>query len=151
MHGAVLLDAADRPLRPAILWNDGRAAAECEALQAAIPNLGHIAGVIAMPGLTAPKLLWLAHHEPALFTQTAHILLPKDYVRLKLTGDHVTDPTDAAGTLLLDEASRDWSPELLTACGLTHAQMPRIADGTAPAAACFPPSPPNGACPPTPS
>jgi xylulokinase len=130
MHGTVLLDADNRPLRPAILWNDGRATAECEALQAAIPTLGHIAGVTAMPGLTAPKLLWLAHHEPAIFTQTAHILLPKDYVRLKLTGDHVTDPTDAAGTLLLDEASRDWSPELLSACGLNRAQMPRITDGT---------------------
>lgn len=138
MHGAVLLDTADRPLYPAILWNDGRATAECEALQAAIPSLGSIAGVVAMPGLTAPKLLWLAHHEPALFAEVAHILLPKDYVRLKLTGDHVTDPTDAAGTLLLDQANRDWSPELLTACGLTPAQMPRISDGTVPASRLLP-------------
>jgi xylulokinase len=138
MHGAVLLDAADHPLRPAILWNDGRAAAECQALEAAVPSLGRIAGIGAMPGLTAPKLLWLANHEPAVFAETAHILLPKDYVRLKLTGDRVTDPTDAAGSLLLDEASRDWSPELLTACGLDRTQMPRIAEGTEAASRLLP-------------
>ena len=95
-----------------------------------VPDLGRIAGVPAMPGFTAPKLLWLAAHEPELFARIAKVLLPKDYVRLQLTGEHVTDPCDAAGTLWLDEARRAWSPEILAATGLTLAQMPRIVEGS---------------------
>lgn len=132
MHGAVLLDAADRVLRPAILWNDGRAHAECELLQERLPELGRLAGVPAMPGFTAPKLLWLAAHEPELAAKVAKVLLPKDHVRLRLTGEHVTDMSDAAGTLWLDQARRAWSPELLAAGGMAEAQMPRLVEGSAP-------------------
>jgi xylulokinase len=133
MHAAVLLDSADRPLRPAILWNDGRAQAECRLLMERVPDLGRIAGVPAMPGFTAPKLLWLAAHEPEVMARTARLVLPKDYVRLHLAGEHATDPCDAAGTLLLDEARRDWSPELLAASCVAAAQLPRLAEGSAPA------------------
>ncbi|UEM25022.1 xylulokinase (plasmid) [Skermanella mucosa] len=138
MHGAVLLDAADRPLRPAILWNDGRAAAECAELERLVPGLGRIAGITAMPGLTAPKLLWVRRHEPDLFGRIRRVMLPKDYVRLKLTGESVTDPSDAAGSLLLDEAERTWSPALLAACGLGAENMPRLAEGTEPAGTLSP-------------
>lgn len=109
MHGAVLLDAADRVLRPAILWHDGRAEAESRLLEERVPGLGRIAGVPAMPGLTAPKLVWLRAHEPEMAARVARVLLPKDYLRLRLTGEHVTDMSDAAGTLWLDQAKRDWS------------------------------------------
>src|ERR1700756_1975130 len=132
MHGAVLLDSEDRVLRPAILWNDMRAVEECEELLRRAPDLHRIAGNLAMPGFTAPKLLWVARHEPDIFRQTACVLLPKDYLRLQLTGDKVSDPSDAAGTLWLDVAKRDWSDTLLAACDLTRAQMPRLAEGSAP-------------------
>ncbi|HEX6011191.1 MAG TPA: xylulokinase [Geminicoccaceae bacterium] len=138
MHAAVLLDAADRPLRPAILWNDGRAHAECRLLMERVPDLGRIAGVPAMPGFTAPKLLWLAAHEPEVMARMARLVLPKDYVRLHLAGEHATDLCDAAGTLLLDQARRDWSPELLAACGISAARLPRLAEGSAPAGALRP-------------
>jgi xylulokinase len=131
MHGAVLLDAADRVLRPAILWNDGRAHAECRLLHERLPDLGRLAGVPAMPGFTAPKLLWLGAREPEVAARVAKVLLPKDYVRLRLTGEHVTDMSDAAGTLWLDQARRDWSPELLAAGGMASAQMPRLVEGSA--------------------
>lgn len=131
MHGAVLLDAADRVLRPAILWNDGRAHAECRMLEERVPDLGRIAGVPAMPGFTAPKLLWLAAHEPEILPRITRVLLPKDYVRLRLTGEHVTDMSDAAGTLWLDQARRAWSPEVLAATGLAARQMPRLVEGSA--------------------
>lgn len=131
MHGATLLDAADRPLRPAILWNDGRSVAECAALEAAVPDLRAIAGNIAMPGFTAPKLCWVRDHEPDVFAQVATVLLPKDYVRLKMTGDKASDLSDSAGTLWLDVAARRWSGTLLDACGLTEAQMPRLFEGSA--------------------
>ena len=132
MHGAVLLDAADAVLRPAILWNDGRSHAECDELTAAAPHLHDIAGNLAMPGFTAPKLLWVRKHEPDVFARVASVLLPKDWLRLQLTGDKVTDPSDAAGTLWLDVARRDWSNELLAACGLTRAHMPRVVESNAP-------------------
>ncbi|MEK0083512.1 xylulokinase [Benzoatithermus flavus] len=133
MHGAVLLDAEDRVLRPAILWNDARAVVECRVLEERVPGLGRIAGVPAMPGFTAPKLLWLRTHEPEVATRIARVLLPKDYVRLQLTGEHVTDLSDAAGTLWLDEARRAWSPEILAASGLTLAHVPRLVEGSDPA------------------
>ncbi|MFG6490605.1 xylulokinase [Roseateles sp. BYS78W] len=132
MHGAVLLDAADAVLRPAILWNDGRCHAECAELEAAAPALHDIAGNLAMPGFTAPKLLWVRKHEPAVFARVASVLLPKDWLRLQLTGDKVSDPSDAAGTLWLDVARRDWSDELLAATGLTRAHMPRLVEASEP-------------------
>ncbi len=131
MHGATLLDADDRPLRPAILWNDGRCFAECEALERAVPDLRTISGNIAMPGFTAPKLLWVREHEPEVFAKIATVLLPKDYVRLLMTGDKASDLSDSAGTLWLDVGGRCWSDEILTACGLTQAQMPALYEGTA--------------------
>lgn len=130
MHGATLLDADDKPLRPAILWNDGRCFAECDALERAVPNLRAISGNIAMPGFTAPKLLWVREHEPDVFAKIATVLLPKDYVRLLMTGDKASDLSDSAGTIWLDVAGRCWSDELLAACGLTQAQMPRLYEGT---------------------
>jgi xylulokinase len=132
MHGAVLLDRADRVLRPAILWNDMRSADECAALTARAPDLHTLAGNLAMPGFTAPKLLWVARHEPERFDATACVLIPKDYLRLRLTGDKVSDPSDAAGTLWLDVGRRDWSDALLDAGGMRRAQMPRIVEGNAP-------------------
>ncbi len=131
MHGATLLGADDRPLRPAILWNDGRGHAECAALEAAVPDLRSIAGNIAMPGFTAPKLAWVRAHEPEIFAATRSVLLPKDYVRLVMTGEKISDMSDSAGTLWLDVARRDWSDELLAATGLDRSQMPRLVEGSA--------------------
>jgi xylulokinase len=130
MHGATLLGSDDRPLRPAILWNDGRSFAECAALEAALPSLHQITGNIAMPGFTAPKLLWVREHEPQTFAQVATVLLPKDYVRLRMTGDKASDLSDSAGTLWLDVAGRRWSETVLDACGLSAAQMPRLYEGS---------------------
>lgn len=130
MHGAVCLDHDDKPLRPAILWNDGRAASECAALEAAEPRLREISGNIAMPGFTAPKILWLKRHEPEVYAHIDTVLLPKDYLRFRLTGHHVSDMSDAAGTLWLDVAARDWSDDLLDATGLTRAHMPRLVEGS---------------------
>ncbi|HKR41167.1 MAG TPA: xylulokinase [Paraburkholderia sp.] len=138
MHGAVLLDAHDNVLRPAILWNDMRAVDECAELTARAPQLHRIAGNLAMPGFTAPKLLWVARHEPQIFRATACVLLPKDYLRLQLTGGKVSDPSDAAGTLWLDVAKRDWSDALLDACNMTRAQMPALAEGSAPSGTLLP-------------
>ncbi len=142
MHGAVCLDAALAPLRPAILWNDTRAAAECAALESALPTLREITGNVAMPGFTAPKLLWLRTHEPDLFARIAMVLLPKAYLRLKLSGTRastlIEDMSDAAGTLWLDVAARDWSDAALAATGLTRAHMPALAEGNAPAGTLSP-------------
>jgi xylulokinase len=132
MHGATLLDAQDRPLRPAILWNDGRSARECIDLERREPASRAITGNIMMPGFTAPKLLWVARHEPEIFRRTACVLLPKDYVRLKLTGEKVSDMSDAAGTGWLDVGRRDWSDALLAATDLNRGHMPRLVEGTAP-------------------
>jgi xylulokinase len=129
MHGAVLLGADHRPLRPAILWNDGRAAAECAALEQAEPASRAITGNAAMPGFTAPKLLWVRAHEPDIFRRTALVLLPKDYVRLRLTGEAATDTSDASGTLWLECGARRWSDRMLDACGLRRAHMPRLHEG----------------------
>ncbi len=132
MHGAVLLDSADRVLRPAILWNDVRSGEECIALQQHVPQLSQITGNVAMPGFTAPKLLWVARHEPQLFSRIAKVLLPKDYLRLLLTGDYVSDMSDASGTLWLDVAKRDWSDVMLDATGLNRSHMPKLIEGSAP-------------------
>jgi len=130
MHGAVLLDAANRPLRPAILWNDGRSYREAQELGAQHPELSRAMGVIPMPGFTAPKLAWLARHEPETFRAVRKVILPKDYIRLKLIGDVVTEMSDAAGTWWLDEARRDWSDAALAATGLTRDHMASLVEGS---------------------
>ncbi len=130
MHGAVCLDHDDHVLRPAILWNDGRAAAECVAMEAGEPRLREVAGNIAMPGFTAPKILWLKHHEPEVYARIDTVLLPKDYIRFRLTGHHVSDMSDASGTLWLDVSARDWSDDLLEATGLNRGHMPRLVEGS---------------------
>jgi xylulokinase len=131
MHGATVLGADDKVLRPAILWNDGRSFAECAELERIEPRSRAITGNLAMPGFTAPKLAWLRQHEPDLFEQIRSVLLPKDYVRLCMTGDKASDLADSAGTLWLDVARRDWSDAMLAATGLSREQMPRLFEGTA--------------------
>ncbi len=138
MHGAVLLDSADKVLRPAILWNDGRSFAECAELERKLPDFRRRAGNIAMPGFTAPKLMWVAKHEPQIFKQVAHVLLPKDHVRLRLSGEHVGEMSDAAGTLWLDIADRRWDNDLLAASGMKQSQMPRLVEGSAVSAYLLP-------------
>jgi xylulokinase len=126
MHGLVALGADDRPLRPAILWNDGRAQRECERIEERVgaARLIELSGNRALAGFTAPKLLWLAEHEPDLYARIRRVLLPKDYVRLRLCGEHVTDVTDASGTLLFDVAARGWSAELAAALEIDPAWLP---------------------------
>jgi xylulokinase len=131
MHGLVLLDAADRVLRPAILWNDQRTAAECDAIRAAVgpERLVEITGNDALTGFTAPKLVWVRDHEPDVWRRSAHVLLPKDYVRLQLTGEHALDKADGAGTILFDLAGRDWSAEVLGRLDIPPAWLPRTFEG----------------------
>jgi xylulokinase len=129
MHGAVLLDEDGEVLRPAILWNDGRSSEQCARLEAAQPALHRIAGNLAMPGFTAPKLLWVREYEPQVFARIATVLLPKDWLRWKLTGERHTDCSDASGTLWLDVGERRWSDELLAACALSRAHMPLLHEG----------------------
>ena len=131
MHGAVLLDGEGRPLRPAILHNDGRAHAEADALNAAVPGFGTIAGVPAMAGLMAPKLLWLRRHEPQMLDAARHILLPKDYLRFRMTGSFATDMCDASGSLLLDTGARRWSEQIVSACGIAMEVLPAALEGSA--------------------
>ena len=133
MHGLVLLDAADEVIRPAILWNDQRTQAECDAIRAALgpARLVELTGNDALTGFTAPKLAWVRAHEPANWARAAHVLLPKDYVRLRLTGVHAMDKADGAGTQLFDLAARDWSPEMLAALGIDPAWMPPTYEGPA--------------------
>lgn len=129
MHGATLLGPDQAPLRPAILWNDGRSGAECVALEQDVPELHAVAGNLAMPGFTAPKLLWVRRHEPEVFARVRTVLLPKDYVRLRMTGELASDVSDSAGTLWLDVAARAWSERLLAACGLDMRTMPALYEG----------------------
>ncbi len=131
MHGATLLGADDQALRPAILWNDGRSAAQCASLEAAIPDLGQITGNRAMPGFTAPKLQWVRENEPEIFAQVKTVLLPKDYVRLQMTGELASDMSDSAGTLWMDVSARDWSDSMLAATGLDRSHMPKLFEGSA--------------------
>jgi len=138
MHGATLLDPSGKILRPAILWNDGRSTLECGELERREPRSRAITGNIMMPGFTAPKLLWVSRHEPEVFARTALVLLPKDYVRLKLTGEAVSDLSDAAGTGWLDVGRRDWSDEMLAATGLNRSHMPRLVEGSAPSGSLTP-------------
>ena len=129
MHGATLLDKQQRVLRPAILWNDGRCAQECELLEAQVKTSRQITGNLMMPGFTAPKLLWVQRHEPEIFRQVDKVLLPKDYLRLRMTGDFASDMSDAAGTMWMDVAKRDWSDEMLAACHLSRDNMPALYEG----------------------
>jgi xylulokinase len=130
MHGATFVDERGAPLRPAILWNDGRAFAECDELERRVPDFRRRAGNIAMPGFTAPKVLWVAAHEPAVLAAAARVLLPKDFVRLRLSGEAASEMSDASGTLWLDIAKRRWDDELLAACGLKRSHMPRLVEGS---------------------
>ncbi len=131
MHGAVLLDAAGGVLRPAILWNDQRTAAECDEIREAVgaERLIAISGNDALTGFTAPKLLWVRRHEPEVWARVAHVLLPKDYLRYRLTGDYAMDKADGSGTILFDLAARDWSAELLAALRLDPAALPPTYEG----------------------
>jgi xylulokinase len=131
MLGVALLDAADRPLRPALLWNDGRAAAECDAIEQAISGFAKLVGCRAMPGFPAPKLLWLARHEAATLARARHTLLTKDYVRLKLSGEAATDLADGSATLLMDTQAGVWSEEIVHACGVSTEMLPRIVESGA--------------------
>jgi xylulokinase len=128
MHGLVVLDDANRVLRPAILWNDQRTAAECAEIEerVGLERLIALTGNRALTGFTAPKLLWLRRHEPETFARIAHVLLPKDYVRLKLGGEHTTDVADASGTLLFDVAQRRWSDEVCAALEIPREWLPRV-------------------------
>ncbi|WP_045393371.1 xylulokinase [Falsirhodobacter sp. alg1] len=128
-HGATVLDNADNVLRPAILWNDTRGHIEAAAMDAD-PMFRAISGNIMFPGFTAPKLVWMARHEPDLHARVAKVLLPKDYLRLWLTGEHVAEMSDAAGTGWLDTGARDWSDRLLEATGLSRGHMPRLVEGS---------------------
>ena len=130
MHGATLLDEQQKVLRPAILWNDGRCGEECVMLENQVPQSRAITGNLMMPGFTAPKLLWVQRHEPEIFNQIDKVLLPKDYLRLRMTGDFASDMSDAAGTMWLDVAKRDWSDVILAACKLTRAHMPALYEGS---------------------
>src|SRR5271157_3350368 len=130
MHGATLLDRADRPLRPAILWNDGRSFAECVELTRRVPDVEKRTGNLVMPGFTAPKMLWVAAHEPEVAKATKRVLLPKDYVRLRLSGEAVSEMSDASGTSWLDVGKRRWDETLLAATGLSLAAMPRLVEGS---------------------
>ena len=129
MHGATLLDASDEVLRPCILWNDTRSHAEAAEMDAD-PDWRAISGNIVFPGFTAPKLAWVRAHEPAVFDRVAKVLLPKDYLRLWLTGEHVAEMSDAAGTSWLDTGARTWSEDLLAKTGLGLSHMPRLVEGS---------------------
>lgn len=131
MLAALILDDALRPLRPAMLWNDQRAIAECAELLAAVPDIGRRTNGTPDPGITAPKLMWLRKHEPQLMDRARMLLLTKDYVRLALTGEVATEPSDAGGTQLLDVASGSWDPALCAAAGWDPAHLPPVLDSWA--------------------
>ena len=131
MHGAVLLDGTGGVLRPCILWNDVRAVAECLELERAFPALREVTGNAAMPGFTAPKLLWVRRHEPDVFARTATVLLPKAWVRYRMTGEMIEEMSDASGTLWLDVGARDWSDAALAATGMSRDSVPPLVEGNA--------------------
>ena len=131
MHGLVLLDAAGEVLRPSILWNDQRTSAECDAIteRVGFERLLELTGNPALTGFTAPKILWVRENEPEVYAKAAHVLLPKDYIRLLLTGEYATDKAGAAGTLLLDLKTRDWSREVLDALEIPPEWLPKTHEG----------------------
>ena len=132
MHGLVVLDADDNVLRPAILWNDQRTAAECAEIEARVglERLIELTGNRALTGFTAPKLLWLRRHEPEIYARIRHVLLPKDYVRFRLTGERAIDAADASGTLLFDVAGRRWSSEVCEALAIPLEWLPPAYEST---------------------
>lgn len=132
-HGAVLLDSQERVLRPCMLWNDTRAEAECAIFEKRFPQSRSVTGNIAMPGFTAPKLIWVATHEKDIFQKIRRVLLPKAWLRLAMTGDAIEDMSDASGTLWLDVANRCWSEAALSASGLSLSHMPELREGSEPA------------------
>ncbi|PTE10474.1 xylulokinase [Mesorhizobium helmanticense] len=134
MHGATLLDAGAKVLRPCILWNDTRSHVEAAALDAD-PRFRKLTGNIVFPGFTAPKLAWVKNNEPGVFAKVAKVLLPKDFLRLWLTGEHISEMSDSAGTSWLDVGKRRWSAELLAATSLDEDKMPSLVEGTAKAGA----------------
>src|SRR3954470_7358777 len=131
MHGSVFLDASDAVIRPALLWNDQRTAAECDEITERVGErrLVEIAGNPALTGFQAPKIRWLANHEPDAYARVASVLLPKDYVRLMLTGERATDASDASGTLLLDVRARDYSADILDALEIPREWLPQVHEG----------------------
>jgi xylulokinase len=131
MHGLVLLDEAGKVLRPAILWNDQRTQGQCDQIHARIgkEKFIQITGNVALTGFTAPKILWVKENEPDVYAKAKHVLLPKDYIRYKLTGEYALDKADGAGTVLFDLKSRDWSDEVLTALEIPRAWMPETFEG----------------------
>ncbi len=132
MHGLVLLDDAGNVLRPAILWNDQRTQDQCDEIHQKIgrEKFIQITGNVALTGFTAPKILWVKENEPEVFGRAKHVLLPKDYIRFKLTGEYAMDKADGAGTVLFDLRKRDWSDEVLNALGIPQSWMPRTFEGT---------------------
>ncbi|BBF43820.1 xylulose kinase [Lachnospiraceae bacterium KM106-2] len=128
MHGLVILDESDAVIRPAILWNDGRTAKECDYLNNVIgkEQLSKYTANIAFTGFTAPKILWMKANEPELFAKIKKIMLPKDYIAYRLSGVHSTDVSDASGMLLMDVKNKCWSKEMLSICGITEDMMPHI-------------------------
>ena len=129
-HGAVLLDGGGKVLRPCILWNDTRAEAECAIFEHRFPESRAVTGNIAMPGFTAPKLIWVAEHEKDIFAKTRLVLLPKAWLRFAMTGEAIEDMSDASGTLWLDVGQRRWSEEALSATGLSLSHMPELREGS---------------------
>ena len=131
MHGLVLLDEAGQVLRPAILWNDQRTQSQCDEIHARIgrERFIQITGNVALTGFTAPKILWVKQNEPDVYARAAHVLLPKDYIRLRLTGEYAMDKADAAGTVLFDLKTRDWSDEVLATLDIPRTWMPQTFEG----------------------
>jgi len=131
MHGSVFLDGSDRVIRPALLWNDQRTQAQCDRITQSVgeERLISISGNTALTGFQAPKIVWLRDEEPEKYRQVSRVLLPKDYVRLRLTGEYATDASDAAGTLMLDMQARDWSGEILDALEIPQEWMPMVYEG----------------------
>ncbi|MBC7876041.1 MAG: xylulokinase [Anaerolineales bacterium] len=132
MHGLVLLDEVGNVLRPAILWNDQRTQSQCDEIHRRIgkEKFIQIAGNLALTGFTAPKILWVKENEPEIYKKAKHVLLPKDYIRYKLTGEYAMDKADGAGTILFDLKSREWSDEVLSALDIPRAWMPKTFEGT---------------------
>ncbi|MCB1377818.1 MAG: xylulokinase [Alphaproteobacteria bacterium] len=129
-HGATLLDAAGKVLRPCILWNDARSFRECQEIMEREPKAVPLAGNVPLAGYTAPKLAWVKKHEPKVFAKVAKVLLPKDYIRYRMTGEYASDMSDSSGTFWLDIAKREWSDMLLAATDMTREQMPNLFEGT---------------------
>jgi len=129
-HGATLLDKSGKVLRPCILWNDARSFAECRDILERLPRAMEISGNIPLAGFTAPKLMWVRKHEPKIFAAVDKVLLPKDYIRYRMTDDFASDMSDSSGTYWLDVANRQWSDELLEATYMRRDQMPALFEGT---------------------